>query len=84
MMKKLTNTLLATALALSMGSTFALAFNADDTNPNNDQGQAKAIANCVDNIAKQNANGQTGSNTGSANDKKQLNTAVTNCDQFWS
>lgn len=47
-------------------------------------GQAKAIANCVANIAKQNANGQTGANTGSANDKKQLDTAVTNCDHFWN
>lgn len=46
-------------------------------------GQAKAIANCVANIAKQNGNGQTGANTGSANDTKQLDTAVTNCDHFW-
>lgn len=47
-------------------------------------GQAKAIANCTDNINKQNANGQTGSSNGNPNDKKQINTAVTNCDHFWT
>ena len=40
--------------------------------------------NCGEVIAKQNAKGQTGSETGSANDEKQLLTAVTNCDQFWN
>ncbi len=47
-------------------------------------GQAKAIANCGAVIGKQNANGQTGSSNGNTNDKKQLNTAVTNCDHFWT
>lgn len=43
-----------------------------------------AVANCQANIAKQDANGQTGANTGSANDSKQADTAVTNCDGFWN
>ena len=47
-------------------------------------GQAKAVANCVDNILKQNANGVTGAQTGNDNDPKQANTAVTNCDHFWT
>ena len=53
-------------------------------NSANAPGQANAIANCTANINKQNANGQTGANTGSANDKKQSGTAVTNCDHFWN
>ena len=47
-------------------------------------GQVKAIENCIANIVKQNAAGQTGVLTGSASDSKQLNTAVTNCDNFWN
>jgi hypothetical protein len=46
-------------------------------------GQAEAVPNCLETIAEQIANGQTGSATGSANDEKQLPTAVTNCDHFW-
>ena len=69
------------ALVLNTGAAMAFSTNA---NENAAQGQQKAIANCAANIAKQNANGQTGSNTGSANDSKQLNTAVTNCDHFWT
>ena len=47
-------------------------------------GQAKAFANCIANINKQNANGQTGASNGNPNDKKQLDTAVANCDHFWT
>jgi len=67
--------------ALGGGSVYA--FTNGGGNSANAPGQANAIANCADNIGKQNANGQTGSDTGSANDEKQLNTAVTNCDHFW-
>lgn len=77
---------LVSAIALSVsvaGAGFAVAFTNGGGNSANAPGQANAVANCLDNIAKQNANGQTGANTGSANDKKQLNTAVTNCDHFW-
>ena len=70
------------ALALSAGPALGYA-QPGAGNSGSAPGQAKARANCVENILKQNANGQTGSNTGSANDKKQLATAVTNCDHFW-
>ncbi|MFM9107704.1 MAG: hypothetical protein ACKOWF_13510 [Chloroflexota bacterium] len=43
----------------------------------------RAVENCRENIAKQNENGQTGANTGDAQDPKSLPTAVTNCDHFW-
>lgn len=53
-------------------------------NANAANGQANASQNCSENIVKQDANGQTGANTGSANDSKQDNTAVTNCDGYWN
>lgn len=68
---------------LAMTSSMAFAFS-NNANENADDGQAKAIANCIANIEKQNAKGQTGANTGSENDSKQADTAVTNCDKFWS
>ena len=70
--------------SLVIVSATAFAYSNGGGNSANAPGQAKAIQNCVDNINKQNGNGQTGSNTGSANDSKQLNTAVTNCDNFWN
>ncbi len=70
--------------SLVIVSATAFAFSNGGGNSANAPGQAQAIANCIDTINKQNANGQTGSNTGSANDSKQLNTAVTNCDHFWT
>ena len=73
--------MLLSAATLIAGAGLAFAFS---NNPNGDgQGQANAIANCFDTIIKQNGNGQTGDATGSANDPKQLPTAVTNCDHFW-
>jgi len=76
--------LVSGALALSLaGAGLAVAFSNGGGNSGAAPGQANAQANCGDNIGKQNANGQTGANTGSANDTKQLNTAVTNCDHFW-
>ncbi|RWF66010.1 MAG: hypothetical protein EOS26_29805 [Mesorhizobium sp.] len=39
--------ILAAVLTLTMGSAVALAYNQNDLNPNNDQSQAKAAANCV-------------------------------------
>lgn len=79
-MKK-TITLALTALMATSTMGFAFSNNA---NENAASGQEKARANCRAVIAKQNANGQTGSETGSENDPKQLNTAVTNCDKFWT
>jgi hypothetical protein len=70
-------------LLLTLGVGSALASAPGNTPGANAPGQANARQNCSANINKQNANGQTGSNTGSANDEKQLNTAVTNCDHFW-
>jgi hypothetical protein len=71
-------------IAVALFSGGAIAASNGGGNSANAPGQANAIANCGANIAKQNANGQTGANTGSANDSKQLNTAVTNCDHFWN
>lgn len=64
-------------VGLSMPVGSALAFGGPNPNPN-------AVANCFENIAKQNANGQTGDANGNANDSKQGATAVTNCDHFWN
>ena len=64
----------AVALSLALGGGPALA------GPGNPQ----AAANCQRVIAKQNQKGQTGAQTGSPNDKKQADTAVTNCDHFWT
>lgn len=76
-------TVIALSFALSVPTmTFADAGGVPNDNAAN--GQANKASNCGENIAKQNANGQTGANTGSANDSKQANTAVTNCDGFWN
>lgn len=75
-MKK-TIALALTALMATSTTGFAYSNNA---NENAASGQEKAMANCRAVIVKQNANGQTGSE----NDPKQLNTAVTNCDKFWT
>jgi hypothetical protein len=74
---------------LTIGAVVSLAFGAaaitnGGGNSANAPGQVNAAANCGNNIAKQFANGQTGANTGSGNDSKQLNTSVTNCDHFWN
>ena len=66
------------------GGSSALAFSNGGGESGTAPGQANAIANCVENILKQNANGQTGANTGSANDSKPQGTAVTNCDGFFT
>ncbi|RUV31870.1 MAG: hypothetical protein EOS23_26055 [Mesorhizobium sp.] len=52
--------ILAAVLTLTMGSAVALAYNQNDLNPNNDQGQAKAAADCVEVIIDQLIRGQTG------------------------
>jgi hypothetical protein len=44
---------------------------------------AQSRANCIDNLEKQLARGQTGPETGSRNDEKQRQDAVANCDQVW-
>jgi hypothetical protein len=67
-------------LNLGVGSTLAYAPSGPGATA---PGQANAFQNCEDNINKQNVNGQTGPNTGSANDEKQNNTPVTNCDHVW-
>jgi hypothetical protein len=75
----------ALVLSAALGlSGAALADKGGTPNDSAANGQAHSGANCVENIAKQDANGQTGANTGSANDSKQANTAVTNCDGFWN
>ena len=73
----------AFSLSLLLGGGATLAFTNGGGNSGNAPGQANAIANCSDTITTQNANGQTGAQTGSANDPKQLDTGVTNCDHFW-
>jgi len=71
------------APGLSGGS--ALAFSNGSGNSSSAPGQANAIQNCIDSIANQNGNGQTGSETGNDDhDGKTLGTAVTNCDHFWT
>ncbi|MYM54088.1 hypothetical protein [Thalassovita mangrovi] len=79
-MKK-TIVLALSALMATSSMGFAYSTNANENAAN---GQEKAMANCRAVIIKQNANGQTGSETGSENDSKQLPTAVTNCDKFWT
>jgi len=77
--------LMASAAAVLVLGTAgsASAYTNGGGNSANAPGQANAIENCSENIGKQNANGQTGANTGSDNDPKQADTAVTNCDHFW-
>jgi len=72
-------------LAISLAFPIPVAFAASNGSGKSNQapGQVVAIANCYANIIKQTANGQTGAKTGSGKDKKQLDTAVTNCDHFW-
>ena len=74
-MKRILSVLLVAALMVAMlsvgaGSAFARS--------------SQAVENCGENVGKQYDRGQTGSQTGSANDKKQDNSAVTNCDQGWT
>ncbi len=76
--------LLVAVTVPALGGGSALAFSNGGGNSSSAPGQANAIQNCIDNIVKQNANGQTGSATGNNDhDNKTLNTAVTNCDHFW-
>lgn len=65
-----------TGLVVTLGAGGAAAYGGEAPNP-------RAVENCRENIAKQNENGQTGANTGDAQDPKSLPTAVTNCDHFW-
>ena len=74
-MKRILSVLLVAALMVAMlsvgaGSAFAKSF--------------QAVENCGQNVNKQYERGQTGSETGSAKDKKQDDAAVTNCDQAWN
>jgi hypothetical protein len=80
-MRGLSSILFAASLAIPIPTAFAASNGAgkSDQAP----GQVVALSNCFANIIKQTANGQTGAKTGSGNDKKQLDTAVTNCDHFW-
>lgn len=82
-MKGLSSILLATALAFPTSGAVLAASNGggkSDLAP----GQVVAQTNCIENILKQIAKGQTGTKNGNGNDKKQLDTAVTNCDHFWT
>ncbi len=65
-----------TAVVLAVGPASAAAFTGGGGQSGSAPGQAHAIENCIENILKQNANGQTGSLTGSPNDEKLLSTAV--------
>ena len=78
--------LLLMAVAVpAMGGSGAEAFSNGGGNSGSAPGQANAIANCVDVLVNQDANGQTGSDTGNNDhDGKTLNEAVTNCDHFWT
>ena len=67
-------------LAASAGNAFAFAGNPNGADA---PGQAKAVENCFETIARQDAKGVTGTTTGSPKDEKLLPTAVTNCDHFW-
>jgi hypothetical protein len=80
-MRGLSSILLAAVLAFPIPTALAASNGAgkSDQAP----GQAVALANCVANILKQNAKGQTGAKNGNSNDKKQQDTAVTNCDHYW-
>ncbi len=72
------------SLTLALSADPALAYaQLGAGNSGTAPGQANAVQNCEKNFEKQEANGQTGSQTGSANDEKQRNAAVTNCDHFW-
>jgi hypothetical protein len=79
---------LATALALltAVAVPGASAFAAAPVGGNGASapGQANASENCRENVARQTANGQIGTETGSDHDKKQAQTAVTNCDHAWA
>jgi hypothetical protein len=84
-MRRILLVLAVGAIMVLSSVSYAFAYANPDNNGNagNAPGQQQAVGNCGQNIQKQNANGQTGSQTGSPNDEKQLNTAVTNCDHFW-
>ncbi len=85
MNKKLIGIVSAAIVFASAGLAYGFA-QAGAGNSANAPGQANAIANCLGPdgvVAKQNAGGQIGTKNGNANDKKQLATAVTNCDHFW-
>lgn len=83
-MKRFAAILVAGSLLAALAPGAALAYPPPNDNPNDDKGEAKAGANCTAVADRQDANGQTGSDTGSDNDEKQLPTAVTNCDHFWA
>ena len=74
--------IISAAMVMFAGGTYA--FTNGGGNSVNAPGQANAVANCFANIDKQNANGQTGASNGNPNDAKQLDTAVANCDHFWT
>lgn len=76
-------TIISGIAALLLTAGVAVADKGGAPNANAADGQANAAQNCVKVINKQNANGQTGANTGNSNDPKALDTAVTNCDHFW-
>jgi len=77
--------LLVAVTVPALGGGSALAFTNGGGESSSAPGQANAIQNCIDNIQKQNGNGQTGSATGNNDhDNKVLNTAVTDCDHFWN
>ena len=53
-------------------------------NAANAPGAAQAIENCNAVINAQNAGGLTGAAVGNPNDNHTIDTAVTNCDHFWT
>jgi hypothetical protein len=84
-MRRILLVLAVGAIMVLSSVSYAFAYANPDNNGNagNAPGQANAQANCFETIQEQNASGQTGAQTGSPNDEKQLDTAVTNCDHFW-
>jgi hypothetical protein len=77
----------ATVCAMLLASP-ALAGHGGNTggspNENADAGQAIQFAKCGATIGRQIAMDVTGADTGSDKDPKHYDSAVTNCDQWWS
>ena len=80
-MKKKLIGIISTAVVFASG---AYAFTNGGGQSGSAPGQINAVGNCVDTIIRQNANGVTGAKNGNDNDNKQLDTAVANCDHFWT
>ncbi len=76
--------LVAVALALGTGPASGIG-QPGAGNSESAPGRAKASENCSNVIDRQDSPQKNlwGSETGSANDEKQANRSVTNCDHYW-